>query len=182
VRRRILTKDFLMSELSAKHDHLMSLLAELDERQMLEPITSDLWSAKDILAHLTAWDKRGTNWIATAARGDMPAIPEAGVTWTGRHKLNAQTYWENQALSLDEVIRNYRQVFRKLLKTLKAMKADDWTRLTPVQHKYSIGKPIPIAELVYWRLQHLVSHGKPIERYVARTIVTKVSLKEKHHE
>jgi hypothetical protein len=178
--RRILTKDFLLSELGIKHNHLMSLLAQLDDGQLLEPITTELWSVKDILAHLTAWDKRGTNWITTAARGEVPAIPEVGVTWTGRHKLNAQTYWESQALSLDEVMRNYRRVFRNLLKSSKAINHDDWMR--PIQHKYGMGKPIPIAELVHWRLQHLVSHSKPIERYVARTIGTNVSLKEKHYE
>jgi hypothetical protein len=85
--RRILTKDFLLSELDIKHNHLMSLLAQLDDRQMMVPITNELCSVKDTLslsvAYLTAWDKCGTNWIATAARGDIPAIPEAGVSWTG---------------------------------------------------------------------------------------------------
>jgi hypothetical protein len=168
VPRTLLSKDYLISALRTRYDHLLSLLTPLNEGQWLEPITSGRWSAKDIVAHLTAWDQRGNDWIAAAARGEVPAIPGPGVTWTGRHKLNAQTYWESQAMSTQTVVRNYQRSFRTLLRTAEAIDVEDWARLTPIQHKYGIGKPIPIGELVHWRLQHLVLHTRPIEQYFVR--------------
>jgi hypothetical protein len=170
LRRKILSKEFLIAELHSRQANLLSLVEQLDAIQMFEPLSDNFWSVKDILAHLTAWDKRGLKWIATAVSGDIPAIPEEGVTWTGRHKLNAQTFRESQTLSLEEVISDYRHSFRTLLKALEVIEDKDWFRLTPIQHKYGIGPAIPIAELVHWRLQHLISHSRPIKQHVVQSL------------
>lgn len=164
---RKMGREKVLESLHSRYELLEEMLAQLSDEEMTRPGVQARWSVKDIVAHLTAWDQRGIRWISAALQGEIPFIPEPGYSWTGRHKLNEQTYQENLALPVDVVLRNYRDTFSQLLELLEDMSLIEWNRMTPVVHKSGAGKPVMIGELVRWRLQHLVSHSKPIEKWLA---------------
>lgn len=164
--KKTLIREKVLTQLREKYEALERLIDEISEEEAIESGVQAHWSIKDILAHLTAWDKRGMKWISDALAGTPPAMPEPNVTWTGRHKLNEQTYQENLHIPFDTILDQYRITFNDLLELLEEMTDEEWHRLTPIVHKYGMGDPIPIGELAHWRLQHLITHSKPIEQWL----------------
>jgi len=53
----------LLSALTDERAHLSAMLARLDDSQMVTPGVQGNWSVKDILAHMSAWDRRGMRWL-----------------------------------------------------------------------------------------------------------------------
>ena len=52
----------------------------------------DGWTAKDVLAHLTAWEQRLLRWIERWRETGDPGRPEVGVTWAGFELNRVRTY------------------------------------------------------------------------------------------
>ena len=57
-----MTKSRLLEEIQIEHQRLQNTLAMVDEEQMLIPGVIDVWTIKDILAHITVWEQRMVRW------------------------------------------------------------------------------------------------------------------------
>ncbi|MGI8588840.1 MAG: ClbS/DfsB family four-helix bundle protein [Chloroflexia bacterium] len=158
-------KDELLEKLAREHAQLEEAIAQLSEEQMTAPGVYGEWSVRDILAHLTVWDVRGSGWIRTAASGAMPEIPGPGLTWKDAERLNEETYQENRARPLADVLADYRDGYARMLTQLRALTDEDWAK--PYRKK-SIGQPNEVATLAGWRYGHLSGHSKPIHELVSK--------------
>ncbi|HMA37963.1 MAG TPA: ClbS/DfsB family four-helix bundle protein [Chloroflexia bacterium] len=155
----------LLRELHAEQARLEAALAQLSATDLAVAGVWESWSVKDILAHLTVWDGRGTVWIRTAAQGEPPAIPLPGRTWQDLDALNAATYQENLPRPADAVLADYRQTFAALIAQLEALTAADWAR---AYRLHPGADPTSVAALAGWRLGHLRNHSQPIHTWVAQ--------------
>ena len=88
------------------------------------------WTAKDTLAHITAWEKRMLTWLLAASQGDTPAIPEVGATWADMDRINTRELAFSRTQSTEQVREDAKDIHQKLLKAIRALPDDpdskDW--------------------------------------------------------
>jgi len=149
-----MSKVELLKALLDERADLDAMLAELSDAQMTLPGVQDDWSVKDILAHISVWDRRGTKWIKKAAQGVMPEIPEAGLTWRDMDSLNQQTYLKNKDRPLAEIMGDFYGSHQELLEQIQGLP------------DAVVNKPI-IGELISWRYNHYRVHGHHIRVWLA---------------
>lgn len=98
-----LTKHDLLVAIRAERAKLDELFALMDEARMLVPTRDDGWTAKDILAHISTWERRLLSWIERwRATGD-PQRPEPGVTFAQGDMLNERDYLAAKNMSVATV-------------------------------------------------------------------------------
>ena len=61
----------MLGMIRKERDALDALVASLSDGQMLEPGLGEGRSVKDLLLHVTAWERRFLDWMAAAERGEM---------------------------------------------------------------------------------------------------------------
>jgi hypothetical protein len=105
----------LLERIQLEHAKFDALLAQLDEIQMTQPGVVGNWSVKDILAHITAWERCMLHWLGETWQGLIPHPP------TSQHNLqrwNLAFYQENQPRPLAEVLAEFHQSYQQVLKSI----------------------------------------------------------------
>jgi hypothetical protein len=92
------------------------LLAEVGAARMGEPGPMGEWSFKDLLAHLTAWQRHAQAPLDEALRGERPAPPwPAGLDpESDQGAINRAVFERTRDLPVAEVIREGRRAWDRL--------------------------------------------------------------------
>ena len=101
------SKPMLLEFIRSEHSLLELTLARLTHTQMLLPGVEGEWSIKDILAHISAWERRMINWTGSLLHGEEPAIP---LPWDV-DRMNAETYAQVREKPLADVLEEFRQIY-----------------------------------------------------------------------
>ena len=109
--------------MQSERDRWEALFAEADEMQMVEPDMAGDWSMKDLIAHVTAYERGLVKWLDAASRGELLELPDLDHPDVDRR--NATIYSRNRDRPLREVLVESRQVFRKLMGLVQAL-PEDW--------------------------------------------------------
>jgi hypothetical protein len=64
----------LAGDLNDAHQKLLDSFAGLSDEEMTEPGVAGDWSVRDILAHLTAWDRETTEMFRAMLQGERPSF------------------------------------------------------------------------------------------------------------
>jgi hypothetical protein len=102
-RQAEMTRAALLERIGGERRRLEVTLSGLSPEQMELPGVIGRWSAKDILAHLAAWETLFCGWYQAGLRGETPEMPAPGFTWREMDALNEQIYQQQRARSLAEV-------------------------------------------------------------------------------
>jgi len=100
-----------------------ALLAEVGETRMGEPGVAGDWSVKDIVAHVTAYERGLVDWLEAASHGEsleFPTLDHPDVDYR-----NALIFAQNQGLPLRDVLAESRQVFERLLRLAQALSDEE---------------------------------------------------------
>ena len=100
------------------------VLGQVGEARMTVPGVAGDWSAKDMVAHLTAWEQRPVAWLTAIRRGMIPE-PAPWPPNLSEEKTNAWIYEANRGRSLDDVLDESRRVHAQLLMELEAISEED---------------------------------------------------------
>ena len=106
-----ITKPELLDQIRAERQQLKEVLAALTADQMLQPGASGEWTVKDVLAHISAWERRMLSWIGSHLRGASPDVP---LPWDVE-RMNAETYAHFKDKPLAEVLEEFHQSYRDAL-------------------------------------------------------------------
>ncbi len=106
-----LTKPELLQCIRVERDLLEETLARLTPDQMLQPGVDGEWSVKDVLAHISAWERRMLSWLGSHLRGEPPDVP---LPWDVE-RMNAETYAQVKDKPLADVLEEFRQSYRESL-------------------------------------------------------------------
>ena len=68
-------KEHILSALKEQYDRWESLLAGLSEEQITTPHLPSIWSTKDVIAHLRAWQQRSIARVEAASLDRAPGYP-----------------------------------------------------------------------------------------------------------
>jgi hypothetical protein len=102
-----LSKTELLQQIQSERKSLEKTLSTLTPAQMLLPGVDGEWNVKDVLAHISAWERRMNSWIGSHIAGRMPEVP---LPWDV-DRMNLITYNQVNDRSLSEVLEEFQQSF-----------------------------------------------------------------------
>lgn len=99
-----MTKTTFVSTLRADHQEWESALSQVPEERMTEPGGAGEWSVKDLIAHITVYERWTIEWLEPALQGNPPDwnYPEDEDTATLEDR-NARFYEQNRDRPLNEI-------------------------------------------------------------------------------
>jgi len=159
------TKSEILELMRSERASLENVLEQLNEEQMTRPGLENDWSVKDILAHITDWERRMVGWLEESLRGEVPQRPAPGMTWDDLDSLNEQTYLSNKNRPLSEVLAESRASYQNAVKTVEALGEEDL--LDPQRFAWREGDPM-------WRMvaantgEHYKEHGQQISDWLKK--------------
>jgi hypothetical protein len=93
------------------------------------------WSMKDIVAHLTGWNRNLVARLQAAQRGEPEPPPPWPANLQTEDEINAWIYETNRHRSVREVLSETHQVFQQLLAAIEALRDDvRIERIEPAYH------------------------------------------------
>jgi hypothetical protein len=104
----------LIKDIQSQHRLLEKTIAILTHDQMNSPEVVGTWSVKDILAHLTEWEKRFLSLYRMSLDGEG-CDDNAWLTGREADALNQKFYDKNRLKPLDEVINDFHHSFQEIL-------------------------------------------------------------------
>ena len=109
-----MTRDELLRDLAAGHAELLRAIAGFSESTAAEVGVATGWSAKDLLAHVTAWEAELLKAMAQGRAGKRPAY--ADVTPAIEAALNEKWRKEFKKKPLDKVLDDLGAVHLQMLR------------------------------------------------------------------
>lgn len=142
---------------------LENTLSRLDEEQLLQPLGSDGWTVKDLLAHITIWEQRMVQWMRESLRGYTPERPAPGMTWDDLDRLNQINYEESKDRSLDSVLGEFNRSHHQVLQIVGELTQEDL--FDPQRFAWRNGDPIwhMVAANTWW---HYREHNETIRSWM----------------
>ena len=95
-----LNKTELLDQIRSEQGLLEAALSRLSHAQMLLPGVDGEWSVKDVLAHISTWERWMIRWTNSLLRGERPDTPEA---WDV-DRMNAETFARVKEFALADVL------------------------------------------------------------------------------
>jgi hypothetical protein len=123
----ITTKAEMITRLETSRRRLEKTLATLTPEQMALPGALEAWCIKDYLAHLGHWEMMQVEWIEASQRGEKPAVPAEGLTFSRKHLaiLNERIYRSHCEDPWDVVLAYFHSSHRALMNQLATLSEED---------------------------------------------------------
>ncbi len=146
----------------ADAERLMSLGSglSLEERQAS---IYGAWTAKDVLAHIAAWDRLLVESVGDVLAGKLPALT-AHASPAGETAFNEQTVRAQRETSFDAVLADLRDAHEALVRRIEALSDDDWARTAP--YHWWNGRSMTVASLFDYSYKgetHYGGHAQELE-------------------
>src|SRR4030042_3438407 len=117
------TRSELMAEFEQEWVNIEHLCAGKSQADMVAPGVEGEWSVKDILCHLSAWEKYLLDRLGMVMTGQPPQYP-AMTSWDDGHRFNATVYADNKDRWLSSVGLEFRTLYRGVMTVLEALSVD----------------------------------------------------------
>jgi hypothetical protein len=155
-------KAALLEKMNCGYAAFQTLLAVLGEAQMTRAGVNGGWSIKDVLTHLTAWQRAMMDRLQAAARNEKPTLT-VDLTDEEIDRLNEQFYQEGKARPLVEVLTDFRTTYLQIVEVVQAL---PWEDLADA-HRFAWQNGIPL-----WRYvagdtyEHYQEHIESIREFL----------------
>jgi hypothetical protein len=159
-----ISKQEMLDLINTEWESLGAVLDQVDREAMAHAAVESTWTVKDIMAHISAWEKLMIQWLEESLRGETPQRPSPGESWDDLDLFNEQLHQENKAKTLDEVLLEFGAIHTKAVETVSAMEESDL--LDPGRFEWRKGDPI-------WHLvagntwMHYEEHRVTISNWIA---------------
>lgn len=147
-------KSDLVAWLLAETRQWDAFLVQIGPARLEQPGVNGAWSVKDIVAHLTGWQRNVVAQMRAASRNE----PEPPTPWPAQlpseDEINAWIYESNRNRSAREVLDDMHQVLEQLLAVIESLPDDVRIEIitTPVRDFYVVwlgDKRFPPGEFFY---------------------------------
>ena len=149
-----ITKAELLEKVRAARAEWEALLAEIDPERSSEPGVTGDWSIKDIVAHISFWERTVLDGLRTGERGLQGELDE----------INERVFLANRDRPLDELLAEERETYQQLLAAIEALPEDELS--APDRFAWTGGRPVwvLVAGNTCW---HYPEHRESIRAWLA---------------
>jgi len=116
-------KSELLAEMDTQWANVERLCASLTEAEKIASPAQGEWSVKDIIAHLSAWEKYLLDRLGYVMTGQPPHYPVM-VSSDDVHRFNAQVYSENKDRPLSSVMIEFRNLYHAVVTVIEALSTE----------------------------------------------------------
>lgn len=158
-----ITKQEMLDLINDEWIALEDVLRSLDEEKLDQVGVEGGWTVKDVLAHITAWEKLMIQWLQESLRGETPQRPAPGESWDDLDDFNERLYSDNKGKMLGEVLQEFTEVHARAIQAVSGMQESDL--IDPDRFEWRRGDPI-------WHLVagntwlHYAEHRETISRWI----------------
>jgi hypothetical protein len=124
-------KSDLLNWLQEENRKWEVLLDHIGPARMDQPGINGSWSMKDIVAHLTGWNRNLVACLQAAQRGESEPAPPWPAHLKSEDEINAWIYETNRGKPVSEVLQESRQVNQQLMAVIEQLPDD--VRIDEVQ-------------------------------------------------
>lgn len=135
-----ITKHEMLELIEDEWFALEDILRSIDVEKLNQAQVEGVWTVKDILAHITAWERLMIQWLEESLRGETPQRPAPGEDWDDLDDFNERLYLDHKAKPLGEVLKDFTEVHAKAVEIVTEMKESDLT--DPDRFEWRQGDPI----------------------------------------
>jgi hypothetical protein len=159
------TREALIERIIIERAKLDALLAPLSDDELVGRAMENGWTPKDLMAHISYWERRAERMIGLAARGEPVPGGDAGDAaegWVDR--ANARALADGRARTLAAVRAEYEQSAGDLVATLD--RCNEALLFDPARSVAGSGAPLAvfIAGDTY---EHYAEHGDALAAWLA---------------
>ncbi len=154
----------LLDTMQTERAKLDGLLATLSAEQICQTALENEWSVKDVLAHISTWERMCVDWIQAGLRGERPDKPEKGYTWEELDTFNEKTFLGNRERTLNDVQADSRLAYQQLLEQVQALSEDDITN--PQRFPWTDGRGL-VPFIAANSYEHYQEHFEQIHKWLA---------------
>jgi hypothetical protein len=116
-----MNKPDLIAALHEEYARWQALLDQIGSPRMEQPGVNGDWSMKEMVAHLTGWNRWLVSRMEAAQHGQAQPAPPWPAQLQSEDEINAWIYESNRKRPLDDVLRESEQVFRELFKVVESL-------------------------------------------------------------
>ena len=158
-------KSTMLAQTNRAWWRLQKALAGLAQIEMTGIHIENNWTVKDIIAHITFWERNLLDWLRQAEQGQSPNLPAAGFTDEIIDRMNEENYHKHAQRFIHDVLADAAEVHEALMDALLRLPEDPDDARYKVWHN---GKP-PWALIAGNTYAHYEEHLQSIEAYLNRT-------------
>ena len=164
-----MAKQEIIDFLSEDHDKLEFVVESLHKEEMLDIKIQGNWNVKDILVHVTSWNKELKNACDLLLKNEKPWFVENPKKIKQLEtEFNTLKVTIKKSLSLDEVVEEWQQSFKELIEKIDSLSEEEFNFTTVFfwNKDYSV----TVKSLFDYRYKgeehgHEGGHAKVIEDY-----------------
>lgn len=159
-------KGQLLSEIVSARAKLEKTLSEIPPDRLTVPGVESDWTLKDLMAHISVWERRMTEWLDVTLRDEQPGMLPAGMTWDDLDRWNEQTYFELRDKPLEEVLTEFTASYEQALAAVQRTPQD--ALADPDRYPWRKGVPLweMVAANMHW---HYDEHEQSIRTWLEQS-------------
>jgi hypothetical protein len=162
-----MTNDELLASIRTERARLDELVARVGEARMEDPVLEGGRSVKDVLAHISAWEKIGMALVRNNQPLQPPPPGESGQASTDA--INDRVFEDNRIRSLDEIVAEASRSYAGLLALTEEM-SDEAIDAVLGAGQEGAGQSPQVREIISGNSDaHYREHAEQIERWLDRT-------------
>lgn len=131
-----MNKSELLNWLQGEYQEWEAFLNQIGQERMDQPGVNGDWSMKDIVAHLTGWNR----WLVIRLQAAQRGEPEPSPPWPARlqteDEINAWIYKSNRGRPVREILDESRQLFQQLFAVIEGLPDD--VRIDHIEPKFHL--------------------------------------------
>ncbi len=156
-----MSKKALLDEIRAARAEFLSAIEGLTEDEMLRPGVEGIWSVKDIIAHLIAWEAELVTALSRRLSPTRRAAPGI-VLIEDIDDWNMEQYHQHANRPLEVLMPDFHGVHKRLLLAIEAL--DERMLEDPLRFEWMEGEPLAylIHETATW---HEQEHAESIRAW-----------------
>ncbi len=117
-------KSELVQWLAEQHQKWEALLGQIDEARMTQPGVNGDWSIKDVIAHLTGWNRWLVARFQAAARNEPEPSPPWPAELQEEDDINAWIYAAYRERPLQDILDETSQLYAQILAIIERLPDD----------------------------------------------------------
>jgi hypothetical protein len=122
---QLIGKDAVLERAHTGREALDQVLANLSEEQLNAPVLEGGRSPKDVLSHISVWERRVITAIEIGRRGETPPWPEPGFNPWDTDKLNERDFLANRTRPIGDVIADARATHAEFMALAESFSAGE---------------------------------------------------------